>query len=453
MNAKSEVLSRAGNDYCPEVSSSDVILEMFQLVAAGLPPSMSTEMFQSSIQSIKQLSARLATFFSHGLATNQVGISLVLVRQFSFHRNYPLALATSLSQMARLKSCSTSPAFIDLIMMVLEELGPANNLLTSPLVDMILQWTMPQINKKQEMSQTSMALKLVQTAGGFIWRDSMYSFQFVYHQIRARLLSFSKSDFSQASGDFGVLCYEAKSVLMDILIVMVRLQEREGFYLEPRLVMDMAEKVVGEENNNAKSEKQEEEEKGDYEVVSYYSGLERSAMTLSPVKLLTPKMIEDDVQSTRSNSCLLTDYRSPETNTEEEELEDDEEDVDVVVEDITTIYQDPVDQVLYEQKEKGGEVVGYLVCSDGESRHEMRNWSCIGRDPRCSVILTGREISTLHARIKLSEGRILLETLSQNNSVRINEQLLQYGVRPPALSDGDVIVVGRQTFTWRVNKM
>ena len=100
------------------------------------------------IQSIKQLSARLATFFSHGLATNQVrshcqqsqieivvkvGISLVLVRQFSFHRNYPLALATSLSQLARLQSCSTSPAFLHLIMVVLEELGPANHLLTSPL--------------------------------------------------------------------------------------------------------------------------------------------------------------------------------------------------------------------------------------------------------------------------------------------------------------------------------
>ena len=161
----------------------------------------------------------------------------------------------------------------------------------------------------------------------------MYSFQFVYHQIRARLLSASKSDSSQASADFGGLCYEAKSVLMDILIVMVRLQEREGFYLEPGLVMDMAEKVVGEENNNAKSEKQEEKGEEGYEVVSYYSGLERSAMTLSPVKLLTPKMIEDDVQSTRSNS-------SAETNTEEEELEDEEEeDVDVVVEDITTIYQ------------------------------------------------------------------------------------------------------------------
>ena len=221
---------------------------------------------------------------------------------------------------------------------------------------MILQWTMPQLNKKQELRQTSMALKLVQAVGGFIWRDSMYSFQFLYHQVRARLLSSSRADSSLAFGDFGVLCYEAKSVLVDILIVMCRLRDREGFYLEPRLVINSADKVVEEEennnNNNAQCEKEEEIGElvaGAYEVVStresegvsHYSSLERSVMTLSPVKLLTPKMIEDDVQSTRSNTCLLTDYRSPKADTEEEEYEnDDEEDeADVVVEDITDIYQ------------------------------------------------------------------------------------------------------------------
>merc|ERR1719219_2792030 len=84
-DAEREELSRCGNS----ISSSKVITQMFQGVAAGLPPSMSTEMFQTSIQSIKQLSARLSTFFRHGLATKQLLISLVLVRQFSFHRNYP----------------------------------------------------------------------------------------------------------------------------------------------------------------------------------------------------------------------------------------------------------------------------------------------------------------------------------------------------------------------------
>ena len=183
---------------------------------------MSTEMFQTSIQSIKQLSARLATFFRHGLATNQVLISLVLVRQFSFHRNYPLALVNSLSEMAKLRCCSTVPGFVDLIMIVLEELGTARNLLTSPIVDMILQWTLPQMNKKQEVGQSGLALKLVEKVGQFLWEDSRYSFQFVYHQIRARLLGSSKTDFSLES-NYGVLCYESKSILLDILIAMCML--------------------------------------------------------------------------------------------------------------------------------------------------------------------------------------------------------------------------------------
>ena len=229
---------------------------------------------------------------------------------------------------------------------------------------MILQWTMPQLNKKQELKQTSMALKLVQAVGGFIWRDSMYSFQFLYHQVRARLLSFSRADSSLAFGDFGVLSYEAKSVLVDILIVMCRLREREGFYLEPRLVIDPADKVEEEENNNNNAKSENEEETGELvsgayevvstresEVVSHYSSLESSLMTLSPVKLLTPKMIEDDVQSTRSNTCLLTDYRSPKADTEEEEYEneDEEDEADVVVEDITDIYQVDNTTIFYSE--------------------------------------------------------------------------------------------------------
>ena len=98
-------------------------------------------------------------------------IALVLVRQFSFHRNYPLALVNCLSEMAKLKCCSTAPDFVDLIMVVVEELGTARNLLTSPIVDMILQWTMPQLNKKQEVGQSALALRLVEKAGQCIWED------------------------------------------------------------------------------------------------------------------------------------------------------------------------------------------------------------------------------------------------------------------------------------------
>ena len=62
MNQKSPRRSR-GADSSPDVeslqagggsvSSSKVLGQMFQGVAAGLPPSMSTEMFQTSIQVIR----------------------------------------------------------------------------------------------------------------------------------------------------------------------------------------------------------------------------------------------------------------------------------------------------------------------------------------------------------------------------------------------------------------
>ena len=59
MNQKSPGRSR-GNASSPDVerealgvSSSQVLSQMFQGVAAGLPPSMSTEMFQTSIQVIR----------------------------------------------------------------------------------------------------------------------------------------------------------------------------------------------------------------------------------------------------------------------------------------------------------------------------------------------------------------------------------------------------------------
>ena len=291
-------------------------------------------------------------------------ISLVLVRQFSFHRNYPLALVNCLSEMAKLKCCSTSPGFLDLMMIVVEELGTARNLLTSPMVDMILQWTMPQMNKKQEVGQSSLALKLVEEVGQFVWEDSKYSFQFVYHQIRARLLGSSKTDFSRES-NYGVLCYETKSILLDILIAMCRLrdsQSADGFFLEPRLVMtDSHQPKEREENNNNAGENKgegesevagaagadgeksnsshnsailsekcslkkdqpgnstEEGKSSNHQDEPYYS---RSVMTASirssSVKLLTPQMIEDDMKSKMSGG-LLSNYKTPPFNIEEEE--------------------------------------------------------------------------------------------------------------------------------------
>ena len=41
------------------------------------------------------------------------------------------------------------------------------------------------------------------------------------------------------------------------------------------------------------------------------------------------------------------------------------------------------------------------------------------RDPRCSVILEGKEISRLHARVKREQREVQLESLSETSRVRL----------------------------------
>ena len=79
--------------------------------------------------------------------------------------------------------------------------------------------------------------------------DSKYSFQFLYHQIRARLIGASKSDFQEDS-NYGNFCFETKSVLLDILIVPSRIKlpsfssTDSDYVLEGDLYVDV------EANNN-----------------------------------------------------------------------------------------------------------------------------------------------------------------------------------------------------------
>ena len=54
------------------IDAGRTIVQMFQDISHGLPPAMSTNMFQCSIQSVKKLSKILLEFFTHGLFTQQV---------------------------------------------------------------------------------------------------------------------------------------------------------------------------------------------------------------------------------------------------------------------------------------------------------------------------------------------------------------------------------------------
>ena len=72
------------------------------------------------------------------------------------------------------------------------------------------------------------------------------------------------------------------------------------------------------------------------------------------------------------------------------------------------------------------------------------------RDPRCTIILDGKDVSLLHARVKQVDGGVSLETLSKTHRVKLNGSLVLYG-RELAMKDKDVVEIGKEKFTWNLH--
>ena len=285
---------------------------------------------------------------------------MVLARQFSFHRNYPLALLTSVTSLARLSLARAELlVFAELVLQLCAELGPARGLLTSALVDVVLQWTRPRTNKRTEQLHARAALGLVRKVAVIICGDSRQSFQFLYHQLRARLLDASKCDDHEDT--YGNFCMETKGILLDIIILMSRTRssssELEG---EFELVSDLD--VEPDTNNNSQEAAkngtilelnsssvldgrtvEEVSRRSDVEVlrdpvttetnanmttanvttvtsVTTVSTLTSPCRSVSSVRLLTPGMIEEDsksfvasgrqrAMSMAARSCEVTPYQ------------------------------------------------------------------------------------------------------------------------------------------------
>jgi len=434
------------------IDAGRTIVQMFQDISHGLPPAMSTNMFQCSIQSVKKLSKILLEFFSHGLLTQQVEAALVLAKQFNFHRNYPLALASSLTTLAKQDLVQSQLViFVNLLIKVYHDLGAARSLLTSPLVDIVLHWTLPKLNKRSELAMCKAALELIKKTGQSILEDGCQSFQFLYHQIRARLLSASKSDTNEDS-NYGNFCFETKSVILDIIIVLSRVTETVSilnfvFPLEKELVVESTYETNN--NNNVTSLVRDGD---DYERKSLTLGttfnsrheikgneidvLKENSLRLansskgscvgslkakSAIQLLTPQMLKKDVQV----------------------------DVEPVKNEELTItpYQDPIDRIFHSQGVNNEEILGYLNSPNGGYSIPVQNNSCIGKDPRCTVILDGKEISLLHARVVQFDQNIKLETLTRTHKVKVNGSLIYFG-SDSLLQENDVVEIGKETFTW-----
>ena len=69
-NQSMDNLLETGSHLNPDQART--IAQLFQDVAHGLPPALSTSMFQNSIQSVKDLARVLVDFFYHGLKNFKV---------------------------------------------------------------------------------------------------------------------------------------------------------------------------------------------------------------------------------------------------------------------------------------------------------------------------------------------------------------------------------------------
>ena len=96
-------------------------------------------------------------------------------------------LLSSVTSLARLSLAGAELlVFAELVLQLCAELGAARGLLTSALVDVVLRWTRPRTNKRTEQLHARAALGLVRKVAVIICGDSRQSFQFLYHQLRAR---------------------------------------------------------------------------------------------------------------------------------------------------------------------------------------------------------------------------------------------------------------------------
>merc|ERR1712142_1310221 len=89
--------------------------------------------------------------------------------------------------------------------------------------------------------------------------------------------------------------------------------------------------------------------------------------------------------------------------------------------------------------------LGHFVSVDTDVVYPVFDKCTIGRDTSCSIVLPGKEVSRLHARVLGSRGKVCIETVSRTNKIRVNG-LVRIG--EVTLMHGDRIQIGREVFEW-----
>jgi len=111
--------------------------------------------------------------------------------------------------------------------------------------------------------------------------------------------------------------------------------------------------------------------------------------------------------------------------------------------------QEPAGQVTIVPSEDNQSLLGHLqlVSSDAGCSFPVTNLCTIGRDSSCSITLPGREVSRLHAMVVLRDGKVIIESVSKTNHVRINGKMISGG-QVVTLVEKDRVEVGREVLVW-----
>jgi len=109
--------------------------------------------------------------------------------------------------------------------------------------------------------------------------------------------------------------------------------------------------------------------------------------------------------------------------------------------------QKPAGQVKIVPSEVKQTLLGHLVSSDLGTSFPVSDQCTIGRVSSCSIMLEGREVSRLHARVLLREGEVIMESVGTTNQVKINGKMIPSG-QMVTLNEEDRVQVGRDVLVW-----
>jgi len=399
-------------------------------------------MFHISSKSLKHLSQFLNSVFSHCLKTGELETSLMLVQQFQQHRYYNKAIVNTLDLFLKSNiSLNKMEILVMLMTQVYHMLEPAGQeLLTHVMVDTLVKWLSPkQLDRKRELMMVVSAKNIITKTGHAIAKSSLSGYKLVYSQIRAVLV-----------GD--CCAAETRAAMLDILVIMARQalhREEYGFILDLEQnmcdrncnVIEDLEKEGGEVSNTSKSidgegdgtedTKQEMVQVAQEKAMLFNAGFVctyaedvaniKAALEKECDKIVTPiEKIGKDVENKIMNSDKI-ELISP-----------------------AMFEKAPPSEMAMNLD---GKVLGHLVSIETEVAFPVEDQCTIGRDPFCSLVLPGKEVSRLHARVLSSQGNASIVSVSKTNKVRVNGTAVDEVAM--LLMDGDRVQVGKEVFIWR----